>query len=265
MLNSLTFFLMGVLAISEKDITQDYIFKHMGLWMHPSQQYAVRLEGCENGMCGTIAWVSEAAVKRDVNNKDEILKGRSLCGLRIVEGLATDGHVNIYKKGKMYRTDNGQNTSVKASYLSSDEVQMHSYLGVSMVGDTQTWLRVNEKDYPPCTPLTPLSAATEPETEVEKPRARGFMPDVASSSVVSSPIVSSEPISLVPHQQTVVSTQTPRVVIQETDEPEAEAMTTNTNLKTRAVDQVQQTVASTQKISKQKSTEPQILTLEVIE
>ncbi|NQZ14571.1 MAG: DUF2147 domain-containing protein [Alphaproteobacteria bacterium] len=165
MINSFTLFLMGVLAVSEKDITQDYVFKHQGYWMHPSQQYVVQLSGCETGMCGTIAWVADTAVKHDVNNKEEELRGRPLCGLRIVDGLATDGHVNIYKGGEIYRTDTGGTTSVKASYFSSDEVQMHSYKGVSMVGDSQLWKRVVQKDYPPCTPAEPIAITYEDNSE----------------------------------------------------------------------------------------------------
>ena len=255
MLNSLTFFLMGVLAISEKDITQDYIFKHQGLWMHPSQQYVVRLAGCENGMCGTIAWVAENAVKHDVNNKDVTLRGRSLCGLRIVNGLATDGHVNIYKKGKIYRTDNGQTTSVKASYLSSDEVQVHSYQGVSMVGDSMIWTRVSEKDYPPCTPVAPKEVPMAVIKEME---------DTSATISQENRTVSAAPVSLTPNNvmpASEVSTQ--NAVVQS----EPQAATTNSNLKTKMVEEENKASQSFWGSSSKNKERPQarVLTLEVVE
>ncbi|MAZ76441.1 MAG: hypothetical protein CMH31_03970 [Micavibrio sp.] len=257
MLNSLTFFLMGVLAISEKDITQDYVFKNMGLWMHPSQQYVVRLHGCEDGMCGTVAWVAESAVKYDVNNKDVAFRGRPLCGLRIVNGLATDGHVNIYKKGKMYRTDNGTTTSVKASYLSSDEVQMHSYQGVSMIGDTQVWLRVNEKDYPPCTPVTPLPVALEQKQEeslsafVEKTVSQPFTN--VDSTAFSEPVVLTPLVSPAPTNTQVVKAVSKDAV---------QTVTTNSNFKTRVINAPKAVSQSSKKLEQQT---PRVLTLEVVE
>ncbi|MEM9469921.1 MAG: DUF2147 domain-containing protein, partial [Pseudomonadota bacterium] len=154
------------LTLSMQVSAQDYVFKHEGLWLTQNERSAIRVEKCEEGLCGTIAWIIEGGMQHDTKNPDPALRGQPMCGLKIMSGLEQDKkNTNRWSGGKIYKADEGDNYQVNLEYKSSDMVEVRGYVGFSLIGKSQNWTRVSAADYPQCTPATPLEISEE---ELEK-------------------------------------------------------------------------------------------------
>lgn len=65
----------------------------------------------------------------------------SLVGLTVIRNL-TQNSDNEYANGKIYDPKNGKTYSSKAT-VSGNTLKVRGYLGISALGRTQTWTRVN--------------------------------------------------------------------------------------------------------------------------
>ncbi|WP_298143356.1 DUF2147 domain-containing protein [uncultured Acinetobacter sp.] len=68
-------------------------------------------------------------------------KNKSLKGLTIVHGLKTIG-ANNYEGGSIVDPNSGKTYKLKAQ-LNGNNLQMRGFIGMSVLGRTQTWQRVN--------------------------------------------------------------------------------------------------------------------------
>lgn len=68
-------------------------------------------------------------------------KNKSLKGLTIVHGLKNVGN-NKYEGGSIVDPNSGKTYKLK-SQLKGDSLDMHGFIGVSVLGRTQTWQRAN--------------------------------------------------------------------------------------------------------------------------
>jgi uncharacterized protein (DUF2147 family) len=77
-----------------------------GLWLVEDKTARIRIEKCGNEMWGTVAWLKEA--KKDINNPNPALRGRSmtgtavLIGMKPAEGERWEGEVYNGRDGKTY-------------------------------------------------------------------------------------------------------------------------------------------------------------------
>jgi len=136
---------------------QSYVYNHEGLFLTANERSAVRVYNCDSGLCGRIEWIIEGGMSHDVKNPDPALRGNPMCGLEIMRGLKQRGeNTNIYRNGQIYKADDGEIYDASAEYLSSEKLKVRGYMGISLLGKSQVWTRVSEKDYPKCTPAAPL-------------------------------------------------------------------------------------------------------------
>jgi uncharacterized protein (DUF2147 family) len=79
----------------------------------------------------------------DANNSVDSLKSRKLSGATIIYGLSYNTKKNRWDGGMVYNPENGK-TYFCHCMLSSAGAQLlfRGYLGVSILGQTQTWTRV---------------------------------------------------------------------------------------------------------------------------
>ena len=68
-------------------------------------------------------------------------KNKSLKGLTIVHGLKPVG-ANSYEGGSILDPNSGKTYKLKAQ-LNGNNLQMRGFIGMSLLGRTQTWQRVN--------------------------------------------------------------------------------------------------------------------------
>lgn len=112
-----------------------------GVWQSDTGGY---VEIYEDGGTykGTIVGSKSGEARYDKNNPDEEKKGRRLLGSTILHGLKyTDN--GEFEGGKIYSPDNGKTYKAKAKYKADeDKLDVRGYMGISLIGKSQTWTRV---------------------------------------------------------------------------------------------------------------------------
>jgi len=76
----------------------------------------------------------------DRENPDPKLRNRPVIGLEIMRGLKPAGP-NKWDGGKIYDPETGNTYSCKMTLVSSNEVHLRGFLGISLIGRTTTWTR----------------------------------------------------------------------------------------------------------------------------
>lgn len=116
-----------------------------GRWVVEDGKAVIELAPCGDEACGRLVWLqspwdSRGAPKRDENNPDPSLRHRPLCGLRLVTGLerADDGS---WQGGEIYSTRDGRSYGIKITPDGDGRLAVRGYLGISLLGKTQSWTR----------------------------------------------------------------------------------------------------------------------------
>lgn len=68
-------------------------------------------------------------------------KGRPIIGLGIIENLKKEG--NIYTGGTILDPENGETYSCKIKLVTENKLKVRGFLGFSLLGRTQYWIRKN--------------------------------------------------------------------------------------------------------------------------
>jgi uncharacterized protein (DUF2147 family) len=77
----------------------------------------------------------------DVNNKDPALRKRPLLGTVLIWHLRPDD--GEYVDGYVYNPRNGETYRMKAELTGKTTLEVRGYLGISLLGQSQTWTRAN--------------------------------------------------------------------------------------------------------------------------
>lgn len=102
---------------------------------------AVRAEG--TGIRATILGSTGDSVNRpktDVNNPDPMLRSRPLIGLELFEGFRYDGD-GEWSGGTIYDPNNGKTYSCKLKLIGPDRLKVRGFIGISLIGRSETWKR----------------------------------------------------------------------------------------------------------------------------
>jgi uncharacterized protein (DUF2147 family) len=144
--------------------------KEVGIWYDDTGKGAVRIEQCENKLCGKIYWLkdtlnAEGKPLIDRHNPNESQRTRPICGLQVIGGLASmsDGE---WDAGWIYDPKEGKSYSVAMKLDGPDTMKVTGYLVMKLMGRTLTWKRA-PADLPSCAAnaaQTPGSAATKTGT-----------------------------------------------------------------------------------------------------
>lgn len=113
-----------------------------GVWQSDSGGYVEFYE--EGGTYkGTIVGSKSGEARYDKNNPDESKQDRRLLGVTVVDGLKPAGE-NEFEGGSIYDPNNGKTYKAKANYdADKDQLSVRGYIGISMIGKSQTWKRVD--------------------------------------------------------------------------------------------------------------------------
>ena len=94
---------------------------------------------------GSVEWLKtpldEAGkAKLDVKNPDKSLRSRPLKGMIVLTGLKAKGN-DKFDGGKIYDPQSGNNYSCKAELKGANVLSLRGFIGVALVGRTDTWTR----------------------------------------------------------------------------------------------------------------------------
>lgn len=163
--------------------------KEVGIWYDDSGKGAVRIDVCGDKLCGRVHWLkeplnAEGKPLRDRYNPNEGQRGRPICGLQVIGGLAlmTDG---TWDSGWIYDPKEGKSYSVTLTLSDANTMKVTGYLVMKMMGRTLTWTRAPD-DLPQCANNAAAAPQAGPPKALAGPSRLSPIPvdDDAAPSVV---------------------------------------------------------------------------------
>lgn len=128
------------------EVTNDRI---EGVWFNGEKTSKIEIFETKNGdFAGRIIWLKtpnneQGVPKVDNKNPDAKLQKRPLMNMVILSGLTIDGKTK-YKSGKIYDPKSGKTYSAKAELVNNNTLSLRGFIGVSLVGKTDTWTRTTK-------------------------------------------------------------------------------------------------------------------------
>ncbi len=120
----------------------------LGIWLTGTQKAAVTIYKEGNKYYGKITWLKnpqeEGKPKVDKNNPDTKKKSDPLMGLNLLKDFVFDG-TDKWEKGTIYDPENGKTYSCKITMVDESKLDVRGFVGISMLGRTQVWIRIPEK------------------------------------------------------------------------------------------------------------------------
>ena len=120
-----------------------------GFWLTENNKAIVEFSECgEQKLCGHIVWTAnprDAAgkLKLDVENPNPALRDQPVCGIKLI-GDMQPASTTEYKDGWVYNPRSGKTYDARVEVLSNDRLKMRGFLGISLLGSSQTWTRVSD-------------------------------------------------------------------------------------------------------------------------
>jgi uncharacterized protein (DUF2147 family) len=121
----------------------------LGTWLTGSQKAAVTVYKEGGKYFGKISWLKNpndenGKAKVDKNNPDDKKKTVPLMGLNLLKDFVFGG-TDKWEKGTIYDPENGKTYSCKITMITNDKLDVRGFVGISMLGRTQTWIRIPDK------------------------------------------------------------------------------------------------------------------------
>ncbi|MCT1526148.1 DUF2147 domain-containing protein [Sphingobacterium hotanense] len=111
----------------------------LGKWQNPSGEGRIEIYKKGDKYYGKLYWIKDSS-KKDLKNPTESLRSRNIQGLEILTNFTKNG--KTYEGGQIYDPKSGKTYSCKMTLKSNDALDIRGYVGVSLLGRTETWKRI---------------------------------------------------------------------------------------------------------------------------
>jgi uncharacterized protein (DUF2147 family) len=146
---SLTILLLSFLFASFRPVSMpaDNPDAVLGTWLNGTKRGHVQIYKQGDKYFGKLIWLKEPndpatnKPKLDAKNPDAKLQSRPLINLNIMTGFEFDGG-NVWDEGKIYNPEDGKTYSCKMTLKDANTLDVRGYVGISLIGKTQTWTRI---------------------------------------------------------------------------------------------------------------------------
>lgn len=117
----------------------------LGKWINSSGEAHVDITKRGEKYFGKIVWLKapkdeKGGVKTDIKNPDESLRKQPILGLEILKNFVFDE--GKWTDGKIYDPKSGKTYSCNMTMKGKDILNMRGYVGISLIGRSETWKRV---------------------------------------------------------------------------------------------------------------------------
>ena len=143
-----TLLVIGVL-LGAAFVPADHTDAIVGTWLTGSKKGRVQIYKQGSQYFGKIVWLQEPndpktnRPKTDSNNPETPKKGQPLLGLINLRNFSYDGG-NVWDGGKVYDPENGKEYSCKLTLRDANTLDVRGYVGISLIGRTDTWQRMKQ-------------------------------------------------------------------------------------------------------------------------
>jgi uncharacterized protein (DUF2147 family) len=139
---STTLALLAALHVGGARAAADPVF---GFWLVGNQRSVIEIVPCGENACGKIVWLKEpldkaGQPKTDKLNSDEELRGRSLCGIEMINKFrrSTPG---AWSDGSIYSPRDGKTYSASMELRDDGTLKLRGYVLLPLFGKSQVWTR----------------------------------------------------------------------------------------------------------------------------
>lgn len=138
----LLFFTANIIKTAPKDNPDGCV----GYWLNGDGRAKIQIYKSGNTYSGKIVWLSKPNDKDgkprvDKQNPDTKLRNRTIVGLDILHSFVYDGD-NTWIDGRIYDPENGKTYKCKMTLKDYNTLDVRGYIGISLIGRTDTWKRV---------------------------------------------------------------------------------------------------------------------------
>ena len=120
-----------------------------GFWRTGDGRSVIEILDCTNGICGRIASLPPDAPATDVNNPDEGKRGQALCKLIMLHSFTQTSDTE-WEDGTIYDPKAGKTYDAKMHLTGPDTLDLRGYVGISLLGRTDTWTRQQPGSFKAC-------------------------------------------------------------------------------------------------------------------
>ncbi|WP_119421029.1 DUF2147 domain-containing protein [Desertibaculum subflavum] len=123
----------------------------VGTWETPEGKGGkahIRIEPCAGKLCGRIVWLEQPDDKKgqpktDRRNSDIAQRARPILGLPILNGFLPDPErTDRWIDGRIYNPEDGETYKCTMTLGQDGMLDVRGYVGLPLLGKTQTWRRV---------------------------------------------------------------------------------------------------------------------------
>lgn len=111
----------------------------LGKWENPSGEGRIEIYKKGEKFYGKLYWVKHPD-KKDEKNPDPAQRSRKIQGLEILNGFVKDS--KTYVDGTIYDPKSGKTYSCKMTLKGDDKLDIRGYIGISLLGRSETWKRI---------------------------------------------------------------------------------------------------------------------------
>jgi uncharacterized protein (DUF2147 family) len=134
--------LLMVMSVSHADDMP----KIDGTWLSGDGDGWIDVIATAEGLSGVIEGSPNADEDRpdtDEKNPDPALRNRPLVGLQLFHGFEYEGD-GRWTGGTIYDPNSGKTYRCKVTYIDQNTLKVRGYIGVSLLGRTETWTRLQD-------------------------------------------------------------------------------------------------------------------------
>jgi len=151
----LALFIASSIVLGESPVratTATIRFDPAGEWWAEGGAARVRIDDCDEGLCGRVIWLRHPLGENgcelaDIENPDPALRDRPVEGLQIMGGLAADSTASVptWRDGWIYDPGGGRTYRATLRMRGPDRLELRGYVGFELLGRTATWIRVGSE------------------------------------------------------------------------------------------------------------------------
>ena len=140
-------FITTAFLLSHAAYSQNKIDDIIGVWLTGGKEPAkIQIYKSGDKLYGKIIWLQnpiEGGKQRvDANNPDKSKRNEPIIGLVILKGFKFNGD-DEWKGGDIYDPENGKTYSSYIYLKDKNTLKVRGYVGISLLGRTETWARSN--------------------------------------------------------------------------------------------------------------------------
>ncbi len=119
----------------------------VGVWVDHTKQGAVEIRPCGDRICGYVVWMLKPVDDKtgrpitDALNPDAAKRNLPMCGLQIIGDAKPSRDGRGFESGWIYNPEDGVRYDVDVKPKSRDEILVHGFAGIRLLGETFTWTR----------------------------------------------------------------------------------------------------------------------------